>query len=159
VIVLDPVVNHPHPATLAAALHGVTQLADAAPTFDDVAALWIFCQFGLQPSVRIVGEQRCNQARKCWGFDEFHDVILSANGGHVNLFHDCLSDVSEKQGDVPSFLLLFTPNLLDYTIDERSNAVVSGSMTESVKFAEEWTWARPAGTLNWKLEGIEVVRG
>ncbi|MFH1020863.1 MAG: Tim44 domain-containing protein [Pseudomonadota bacterium] len=55
--------------------------------------------------------------------------------------------------------LLFTANLLDYTIDERSNAVVSGSMTEPVKFAEEWTWARPAGTLNWKLEGIEVVRG
>jgi len=105
VIVLDPVVNHPHPATLAAALHGVTQLADAAPTFDDVAALWIFCQFGLQPSVRIVGEQRRNQARKCWGFDEFHDVILSANGGYVNLFHVCLSDVSEKQGDVPSFLM------------------------------------------------------
>jgi len=105
VIVLDPVVNHPHPATLAAALHGVTQLADAAPTFDDVAALWIFCQFGLQLSVRIVGEQRCNQARKCWGFDEFHDVILSANGGYVNLFHVCFFDVSEKQGDVPSFLL------------------------------------------------------
>ena len=55
--------------------------------------------------------------------------------------------------------LLFTANLLDYTIDERSNAVVSGSMTEPVKFAEEWTWARPAGTLSWKLEGIEVVNG
>ncbi len=55
--------------------------------------------------------------------------------------------------------LLFTANLLDYTIDERSNEVVNGSMTEPVKFAEEWTWARPAGTLNWKLEGIEIVNG
>lgn len=55
--------------------------------------------------------------------------------------------------------LLITANLLDYTIDERSNEIVSGSMTEPVKFAEKWTWARPVGTLNWKLEGVEVVTG
>lgn len=55
--------------------------------------------------------------------------------------------------------LLTTANLLDYTIDERSNEIVSGSMTEPVKFAEKWTWARPVGTLNWKLEGVEVVTG
>jgi len=55
--------------------------------------------------------------------------------------------------------LLFTANLLDYTVDERSNEVVSGSMTEPVKFAEKWTWARSVGTQNWKLEGIEVVDG
>ena len=55
--------------------------------------------------------------------------------------------------------LLITANLLDYTIDERSNEIVSGSMTEPVKFAEKWTWARPAGTLNWKLEGVGVVTG
>lgn len=53
--------------------------------------------------------------------------------------------------------LLFTANLLDYTIDERSNEIVSGSSTEPVKFAEKWTWTRPVGTLNWKLEGIDVV--
>lgn len=55
--------------------------------------------------------------------------------------------------------LLITANLLDYTIDERSNEIVSGSMAEPVKFAEKWTWARPVGTLNWKLEGVEVVTG
>lgn len=55
--------------------------------------------------------------------------------------------------------LLITANLLDYTIDERSNERVSGSMTEPVKFAEKWTWSRPVGTLNWKLEGVEVVTG
>lgn len=55
--------------------------------------------------------------------------------------------------------LLITANLLDYTIDERSNEIVSGSMTEPVKFAEKWTWARPVGTLNWKLEGVEGVNG
>jgi predicted lipid-binding transport protein (Tim44 family) len=53
--------------------------------------------------------------------------------------------------------VLFTANLLDYTVDEHSNALVEGSMADPVKFAEEWTWARPIGTEAWKLEGIKVV--
>ncbi len=53
--------------------------------------------------------------------------------------------------------ILFTANLLDYTVDEASGAIIEGSMTEPVKFAEKWTWARPPGTEEWKLEGIEVV--
>ncbi|NLX17689.1 MAG: Tim44 domain-containing protein [Desulfobulbus sp.] len=55
--------------------------------------------------------------------------------------------------------VLFTANLLDYTIDEQTGTVLEGSMTEPVKFAEEWTWARPIRTENWKLERIEVVSG
>jgi len=53
--------------------------------------------------------------------------------------------------------VLFTANLLDYTVDEKTGALVEGSMTEPVKFAEKWTWARPLRTEDWKLEGIEVV--
>ena len=55
--------------------------------------------------------------------------------------------------------VLFTANLLDYTVDEQTGAVVEGSTTEPVKFAEKWTWARPIRTEDWKLEGIEVVEG
>jgi predicted lipid-binding transport protein (Tim44 family) len=51
--------------------------------------------------------------------------------------------------------VLFTANLLDYTVNETTGDLVEGSMTEPVKFAEEWTWARPLGTENWKLEGIK----
>ncbi len=51
----------------------------------------------------------------------------------------------------------FTANLLDYTVDETTGELVDGSMTHPVKFDEEWTWARPVGTNNWKLEGITVV--
>ena len=54
--------------------------------------------------------------------------------------------------------ILFTANLLDYTVDENIGEVVEGSMTEPVKFAEKWTCARPVGTENWKLEGIQVVK-
>lgn len=53
--------------------------------------------------------------------------------------------------------VLFTANLLDYTVDDKSGSLLSGSMTEPVKFAEEWTWARPFGTQEWKLEGIKEV--
>lgn len=53
--------------------------------------------------------------------------------------------------------VLFTANLLDYTVDDTSGDLISGSMTEPVKFAEEWSWARPLGTEEWKLEGIKEV--
>jgi predicted lipid-binding transport protein (Tim44 family) len=51
--------------------------------------------------------------------------------------------------------VLFTANLLDYVVDDKNGELVSGSMTAPVKFKEEWTWARPTGTQNWKLEGIK----
>ena len=49
----------------------------------------------------------------------------------------------------------FSANLLDYTVDDKTGELISGSMTVPVKFLEDWTWARPTGTLNWKLEGIK----
>ena len=55
--------------------------------------------------------------------------------------------------------VLFTANLLDYTVNETTGDLVEGSMTSPVKFAEEWTWARPVRTDNWRLEGIDVVNG
>ena len=55
--------------------------------------------------------------------------------------------------------VLFTANLLDYTVDEQSGDIVDGSNSTPVKFAEEWTWARQTGRDNWLLEGIKVVSG
>ncbi len=55
--------------------------------------------------------------------------------------------------------VFFTANLLDYTVDEKTGDLVEGSMTLPVKFEEEWTWGRPVGTQNWKLEGIKVING
>ena len=51
--------------------------------------------------------------------------------------------------------VLFTANLLDYTVDDHSGELIEGSKTSPVKFAERWTWARPEKTESWKLEGIE----
>lgn len=45
-------------------------------------------------------------------------------------------------------------NLLDYTTDELSGAIVSGNRTEPVKFEEFWTFTRPAGSNPWQLSDI-----
>jgi predicted lipid-binding transport protein (Tim44 family) len=48
-------------------------------------------------------------------------------------------------------------NLLDYTVDEGSGAVLSGSKTEPVKFSEYWTFTRPVGDHPWRLSAINQV--
>ena len=46
-------------------------------------------------------------------------------------------------------------NLLDYTIDEKSGAVVSGSNSEPIDFEEYWTFSRPVGANSWKLAAVQ----
>ncbi len=45
-------------------------------------------------------------------------------------------------------------NLLDYTVDETSGEVLSGSKTDPVKFEEYWTFNRPVGNNPWQLSAI-----
>lgn len=49
---------------------------------------------------------------------------------------------------------LIYANLLDYTTDESSGAVVEGSKTEPVRFEEYWTFTRPVGNGSWQLSAI-----
>jgi predicted lipid-binding transport protein (Tim44 family) len=46
-------------------------------------------------------------------------------------------------------------NLLDYTVDEKSGAVVSGNSSEPVEFEEFWTFSRPVGPNPWKLAAVQ----
>ena len=48
----------------------------------------------------------------------------------------------------------FNANLLDYTVDEASGQVLSGSKTDPVKFAEYWAFTRPVGNYPWQLSAI-----
>jgi predicted lipid-binding transport protein (Tim44 family) len=48
-------------------------------------------------------------------------------------------------------------NLLDYTTDETTGAVIAGSKTEPMKFEECWTYVRPFGSKSWKLTAISQV--
>jgi len=50
---------------------------------------------------------------------------------------------------------LISANLLDYTTDENSGAVMSGSKSDPVKFEEFWTFTRPVGNNPWKLSAID----
>jgi predicted lipid-binding transport protein (Tim44 family) len=49
----------------------------------------------------------------------------------------------------------FHANLLDYTVDEKSGAVVSGSDVEPVQFEEYWTFVRPSGPNRWKVTAVQ----
>ncbi len=47
--------------------------------------------------------------------------------------------------------------LLDYTVDERTGEITSGSKVEPVKFEEYWTFTRPIGNNPWQLSAISQV--
>lgn len=51
----------------------------------------------------------------------------------------------------------FTANLLDYTVDETTSNVISGSATEPVKFEENWLFCRATPYAAWQLVGIQQV--
>jgi predicted lipid-binding transport protein (Tim44 family) len=64
-----------------------------------------------------------------------------------------LSEIWQEEGK--DFITVrFTANLLDYTTDETTGNVVSGSKTEPVKFEEFWTFTRPVGNNPWQLSAI-----
>ncbi len=49
----------------------------------------------------------------------------------------------------------FLANILDYTVDETTGQVISGSKVDPVKFEEYWTFTRPVGNHPWKLSAIQ----
>jgi predicted lipid-binding transport protein (Tim44 family) len=50
--------------------------------------------------------------------------------------------------------VLFTANLLDYTVDDKTGNVVEGDKMNPVKFLEYWTFCRDIGSRNWQLSAI-----
>ena len=50
--------------------------------------------------------------------------------------------------------VLFSANLLDYTIDDAGGSIVEGSKTHPVRFEEYWTVCKGSGEKTWKLSGI-----
>jgi predicted lipid-binding transport protein (Tim44 family) len=52
----------------------------------------------------------------------------------------------------------FYANLLDYTADEATGQVISGSKSDPVKFEEYWTFTRPVGANPWQLTAIQQAQ-
>jgi predicted lipid-binding transport protein (Tim44 family) len=46
-------------------------------------------------------------------------------------------------------------NLLDYTVDAKTGAVITGSNSDPVQFEEYWTFSRPVGPNAWKLTAVQ----
>jgi len=65
-----------------------------------------------------------------------------------------ITEAWQEQGQDYITSLIYA-NLLDYTTDDATGQVVSGSKTDPVKFEEFWTFTRPVGSGAWKLCGID----
>ncbi len=50
--------------------------------------------------------------------------------------------------------VLFTANLLDYTVDDRTGELIGGDKLNPVKFQEFWTFSHDPGSRLWQLAGI-----
>ena len=51
----------------------------------------------------------------------------------------------------------FYANLVDYTVDDKTGDVVSGSKTDPVNFEEYWTYTRQVGSNPWQLSAINAA--
>ena len=89
-------------------------------------------------------ERACGSLPDGWKIE----IHCEQGSGWVELYDDCgvLCDGFPTDNE-----------RLDYTVNEKSGELLEGSMTEPVKFAEKWTWARPVNTEAWLLEGVELA--
>jgi len=53
--------------------------------------------------------------------------------------------------------VLFTANLLDYTLDDNTGEVIDGDKLTPVKFQEFWTFSSGVGSHQWQLTGINQL--
>jgi predicted lipid-binding transport protein (Tim44 family) len=86
-------------------------------------------------------------------------VALRASGQrnkmeNVALRESEISEVWTENGE-DYITVRLRANLLDYTTDVKTGAVVTGSNSEPIEFEEYWTFARPVGPNGWKLAAVQ----
>jgi predicted lipid-binding transport protein (Tim44 family) len=64
-----------------------------------------------------------------------------------------LTEAWQESGQDYVTVRIYT-TLLDYTVNDQTGEVVSGSKVEPVKFKEYWTFTRPVGNNPWQLSAI-----
>lgn len=88
--------------------------------------------------------------------DEINKLIENK---HINRLENIaireveIVDAAQDQGE-EYITVKFLANLLDYTVDETTGRVISGSDSDPVKFLEYWTFYRKIGDKQWVLSGI-----
>ena len=88
------------------------------------------------------------------------ELTALRNRGHQNKMENIAlreSDISEAwtENGEDYITVRFHANLLDYTTDVKTGAVVSGSDSQPVEFEEYWTFSRPVGPNGWKLAAVQ----
>jgi predicted lipid-binding transport protein (Tim44 family) len=73
---------------------------------------------------------------------------------NIALRESAVSEVWTENGEDFITVRLYA-NLLDYTVDARTGAVVSGSNSDPIEFEEYWTFGRPVGPNAWKLTAVQ----
>ena len=73
---------------------------------------------------------------------------------HIALRHSQITEAWTENGEDYITVRLLA-NLLDYTVDAKSGALVTGSNSEPVEFEEYWTFTRPVGPNSWKLGAVQ----
>lgn len=153
-------------ATLSPVEQGIAEIEREDPDFDrkyfTEVASDVFFQVQAGWARRNIDAYRHLLGATLAGEYETHFADMKERG-HISVIENIairrVEVVNAGSADGEDFVtVLFTANLLDYTVDEQSGELIDGSRTTPVKFAEEWTWARVTGTDNWLLEGIKVIR-
>ena len=146
-----PQEDHNAPQRLAVSLP-VIDPEEASDIFFRVQGAWT--RRDLAPVSGILGAEVATELEK--------DLAELKTKHQIN----CLENISIRhvevgqgwpEGDLTLVTVRFTANLLDYTIDETSRQVVSGSDSNPVKFVEDWTFAQASGRRDWQLVGIAQV--
>jgi predicted lipid-binding transport protein (Tim44 family) len=155
----------PPPGSTATVAHGIEQIRHNDPGFDanyfkevasdvffQVQAGWM--RRDLDSYSHLLGEELAAEYAEHFAEMREQGIINKLESIAVRKVE--ISDAGST-GKEDFITVLFTANLLDYTVNDTTGDLIEGSMTEPVKFAEEWTWARPLRTENWKLEGIKLA--
>jgi hypothetical protein len=69
------------------------------------------------------------------------------------------SEITESwnEGGTDFSTVSFRANLLDYTVNDSSGAIIDGSDSVPVKFQEDWTFAKATTADKWQLVRIDVI--
>ncbi len=93
---------------------------------------------------------------RAWG-QELIELRARGQSNHIENIALRATEITEvwtEQGQ-DYITVRFEATLLDYTVNEKSGLVVTGSRSEPVAFEEFWTFSRPVGPSTWKLTAIQ----
>ncbi len=88
------------------------------------------------------------------------ELASHRNRGQKNLMENIAlreSEITEAwtEGGADFITVRLHANLLDYTADAKTGAVISGSNSDPIEFEEYWTFSRPVGPNSWKLTAVQ----